>query len=142
MKDIPKKLIVDANIIFSALVKDSITRQLIIELPATLYAPDMLVEEIIKHKKAICRKTGLSDDNVEIILNKILSNIILINFKGYSNQMQRAYDIMREIDPDDTPYIALALSIKSDGIWSEDKDFEKQKIIRIWKTNDLIEKLK
>ncbi|MBS3060935.1 MAG: hypothetical protein J4432_05530 [DPANN group archaeon] len=33
---------------------------------------------------------------------------------------------------------ALALSIDNDGLWTADKDFDKQNKIKVWKTKDLI----
>jgi len=44
---------------------------------------------------------------------------------------------MDKIDPDDTPFIAAALATNSD-IWSDDKHFQKQNKIKVWKTEDLI----
>ena len=44
---------------------------------------------------------------------------------------------MDKIDPDDTPFIALALAVENDGIWSDDKHFEQQNRIKIWKTGAL-----
>ena len=46
------------------------------------------------------------------------------------------------IDEKDVPFIATALSIKNDGIWTNDKHFEKQDEIRIFSTLDMIELLK
>jgi len=45
---------------------------------------------------------------------------------------------MDKIDPDDTIFVALGLSIKNNGIWSDDKHFEKQDRIKVWKTKDLL----
>ncbi|MBI4014875.1 MAG: hypothetical protein HY365_02890, partial [Candidatus Aenigmarchaeota archaeon] len=49
--------------------------------------------------------------------------------------------IMDKIDPDDTPFIALALAVENDGIWSSDKHFERQNKIKIWKTETLLKLL-
>ena len=49
-----------------------------------------------------------------------------------------AKEIMDKIDPDDTIFVALGLSIKNNGIWSDDKHFEKQDRIKVWKTKDLL----
>jgi len=45
---------------------------------------------------------------------------------------------MDAFDPDDTPYIALALAVENDGIWSDDKHFKQQNRIRTWETKDLM----
>jgi predicted nucleic acid-binding protein len=34
--------------------------------------------------------------------------------------MDRAEKIMEEIDPKDSPFLAVGLSLKVEGIWSED----------------------
>jgi len=47
---------------------------------------------------------------------------------------------MDSIDPDDTPFIAVALATGSD-IWSDDSHFQKQKRIRIRTTIELSQML-
>ena len=54
-------------------------------------------------------------------------------------QRDEAKKIMDKIDPDDTICIALGLSVKNEGIWSDDRHFEKQNKIRVWKTKDLMD---
>jgi predicted nucleic acid-binding protein len=49
---------------------------------------------------------------------------------------------MDRIDPDDSPFIALAMSIENEGIWSDDKHFMVQDAIKIWKTAQLFEYVK
>ena len=49
---------------------------------------------------------------------------------------------MKDIDIKDSPILACALSIPNEGIWTEDKDFEKQTKIPIWKTKVLKEYVK
>jgi predicted nucleic acid-binding protein len=44
--------------------------------------------------------------------------------------MDDAKEIMDNIDPSDTPFIALALAVENDGIWSDDEHFNKQNRIR------------
>ena len=50
-------------------------------------------------------------------------------------------ELISVIDEKDVPFIALALSIKNDGIWTNDKHFKKQKKIKIFTTQDLIKLL-
>jgi predicted nucleic acid-binding protein len=49
---------------------------------------------------------------------------------------------MDAIDPDDTPFIALASAVENDGIWSDDKHFQQQTRIRVWQTKDLLTLIK
>lgn len=56
--------------------------------------------------------------------------------------MEHAKEIMGHVDIEDVVFIALALSVENDGIWTDDADFEKQTKIKIWKTGDILSILK
>ncbi|GAH81434.1 unnamed protein product, partial [marine sediment metagenome] len=47
-------------------------------------------------------------------------------------------EIFGIIDKKDIAFIALALSIKNDGIWSNDKDFDQQTEIKVFTTNEIM----
>ena len=46
---------------------------------------------------------------------------------------------MKVSDPDDTPFLALGISLNADGIWTEDKDFKAQEILKVYSTQDVLE---
>jgi len=46
---------------------------------------------------------------------------------------------MSDVDPDDTAFLALGLALKCDGIWTEDNDFNNQKVLKVYLTKDLLE---
>ena len=60
------KLVVDANILFASLIKDSLTAELLVSDKLNLYAPEFLFDEFIKYKQLYMRK--------RIVLREILSN--------------------------------------------------------------------
>ena len=69
------RFIIDANILISALIKDSITRRIIIDSFFDFFTPEYTFEEIEKHLGYISRKNSLTiKENKEII--EILSNYI------------------------------------------------------------------
>ena len=45
---------------------------------------------------------------------------------------------MKDSDIRDSPYIALALSFKNNGISSEDRHMIKQEVVRIWTTVEVL----
>ena len=53
-------LIVDANIVIAALIKDSRTRQIIVSGKFELAYPDYLLEELEKNKYHITKKAKIS----------------------------------------------------------------------------------
>jgi len=53
--------------------------------------------------------------------------------------MPEALKIMENIDINDAPILACALAIRNQGIWTEDKHFEKQGKVRMWKSIELLD---
>jgi len=54
------------------------------------------------------------------------------------SKLKEAKEIMGAIDPDDVPFIAAALAVENDGIWTDDTHFDRQKRIRVFKTTSLV----
>ncbi len=130
-------LIIDANIIISALIKDSKTREILRINLFNLYSPEALLESLEKYREEFIERSGLSESQFDILLDSILDYIDIIKKEDYYSKLKEAIEIIGHIDIEDTNYIALALSIKNDGIWSDDAHFDKQNKIKIWKTKDI-----
>ena len=130
------RLVVDSNIIFSALIRDSISRRLLTHLDAKLYTINFSNQEIEKYKPEILKKAELNEAELEFLLSKLKDRLINIGEEIIALEMEQAYKIMKNIDPKDSPFLAAALAINGD-IWSDDKHFEKQNKVKVWKTKDL-----
>ena len=81
------------------------------------------------------------EKKVKKLLNTLLENLILVPIEEYGRKIDEGMEIIGKIDEKDTQFIALALSIENDGIWSNDKNFEKQDRINVFKTIDIINHL-
>jgi predicted nucleic acid-binding protein len=132
------KMIIDSNRIISALIKDGLTREIIISNKFQFYTLNYVLDEIMKHKEYIIKKAKLNENQIDCLFNLIMENITIVSDKRIKIHINKAINIMKNIDIDDSPILACALAIENDGIWTEDKDFDKQNEIKIWKTNDLI----
>ena len=136
------KLVIDANIILSALIRDSISRKILIGSAIEFYAPDYLIEEVEKYISLVSKKNSLSKEENKRILDILCNYITIVGMEFYEENINEALEIMSDIDIKDTPYVALALSFKNEGIWSEDKGFFKQDKIKVWRTQDIIKELR
>ena len=140
------KLIIDTNVLISSLLKDSTTRALLLNKTFDFYLPEMVMIEVKKYLPYIIQKSGQTETEIKSLLNIMLDNLKLVPIDEYEHKLDIAMEIIGKIDEKDTQFIALALSIKNDGIWSNDKHFEKQENIQVFKTIDIInlleEKLK
>ncbi len=130
------RLIVDTNVIISALIKDSMTRHIITHINSELITIGFSEKELSKYKAEILEKARINEIEFEAILDKLKEKLIILDDFIIQKNMEEASRIMDRIDPNDTPFIAAALSTNSD-IWSDDKHFERQNKIKVWKTKSL-----
>ncbi|MBI2631940.1 hypothetical protein HYW75_02975 [Candidatus Pacearchaeota archaeon] len=132
------KIIIDVNILISALLKDSKTRNIIRNSGLEFYFPEIALHKIIKYKNYMIEKAQLMENDFILLLAKLFSHIKLISRREMLEQKVKAKELMKTIDEEDYPFIAAALSKGEDGvIWSEDRHFDKQKIVKTLKTSDL-----
>ena len=72
------KLVLDSNIIFSALIKNSTTRDIIISDVFELHAPEYIFSEITKHKELLLRKSKLNEEEFDALLLLLQKHIRLV----------------------------------------------------------------
>ena len=132
------KLVVDTNIVTAALIRNSTTRKLIFYPEVYTYTPEHVIAEIDKHRTEINRKSRLNDEEFSLLYDKIISEIEIVPIDEYKDCLQDAYDIMKNIDENDTPFLALAMSFENEGIWSQDAHMKAQQVVKVWTTKDLI----
>lgn len=132
------KFIIDTNILVSSLLKDSTTREILLNESFEFYLPEIVLSEVNKYLPYIIQKSKLSNEEIKTLLNTFLENLYLVPFDEYKEKIDEGLKIMGDIDEKDTQFIALALTIQNDGIWSNDKHFNRQKKIQIYKTIDII----
>ena len=131
--------IVDANIIFSSLIKEGKSAELLLNLDLNLYSPEFLLEEIEKYEEEILRKTKRSNDEFEDLFQMIKLIIKIIPKNEFQDYLEPAKEISYDIG--DIQYLALALKLKC-PIWSNDKDFKKQNKVKVFSTNELLKEFK
>jgi len=135
------KYIIDTNILISGLIKDSTTRKILFNKKLQFYLPEYVLVEVNKYIPEIAKKSSLTVKNIENLLNLILEHLNIVPFNEYKKNLERAIKIFGHIDEKDVQFIALALSINNDGIWTNDKHFTKQDIIKVITTEDMINSL-
>jgi len=105
------KLVIDANIIISAMIKDSITRKIITDSKIEFYSPGKVIEEVLKHSDLIAKKAGLTNEEVLSFFRILLDNIRVVPEGEYRDSISEAFNIAKNFDEKDTPFIALALKL-------------------------------
>ncbi|MDI6655108.1 MAG: PIN domain-containing protein [Candidatus Hydrothermarchaeota archaeon] len=131
-------IVLDTNVLISALIKESAKRRLIVELDDALFFPSISFKEVYKHKNLILEKSGLKEHEFEEIFTKLKEYINLISEKELRPNLTKAMAVMEKIDATDVVFIAAALSVPNGVIWSDDKDFKRQNIVPVFNTQELI----
>ncbi|ADB36334.1 PIN domain-containing protein [Spirosoma linguale] len=108
-------VIVDANVLFSALISaGNKAASILITPPATirLVSCHFIQIELFKHKERIKHLSGLDDDTLIDLLYEFSSHIEFIN-EAYIPFIcwQQANRLLENIDPNDIPYLALAIHL-------------------------------
>lgn len=131
------QFVVDANILFAALIKDSVTIEILVEEFVDYYTPEWILEEFYKNKDEILAKSDRTLDEFEKIFEYLKQRITIVPKDDY----QEFLDFAEKIAPHekDAPYLALALKLKI-PVWSNDRNLkEKQNQVKVYNTREILE---
>lgn len=131
------RIVIDANVLFSALIKPGITRRILLFSDFELFAPEFSIIEFKKHFPELKDKTGLPTEELDRLLDKLIDSagIMLVPFEDFKSKRTLAEEISP--DTDDSAYFALALHLNC-PIWSNDKALKKQEKVKIISTKELL----
>lgn len=130
------ELIVDANILFSALIKDGFTAKLFFNERLRLYTSEFIFEEFSKYEELILKKTKRTPEEFTEIMTILREKITVIPEEDYASFVKKS----EEISPDekDVAYIALAMKLKC-ALWSNDKALKEQDFIKVYSSSEVKE---
>ena len=132
------KLVVDANVVISALIADSKTRELVVTLKPELLTPEVIHGEIGNHEALIVEKSGMDADRVQQFIDLLFPYIETVPASEFYPYIEEAEEAIGDIDPDDVLYVACALAREA-GVWSDDSDFDEQDLVPVFMTGEVVE---
>jgi predicted nucleic acid-binding protein len=117
-----QKIVVDANILFSALLRDNTAySRVILDTTRTFYICEPTFIELFKHKERIVRYRKLEEEGVIRILYALLRHLHIYKETLIDAEIRRrAVVLCQDIDPMDTPQVALTLHLGG-LLWTGDK---------------------
>jgi predicted nucleic acid-binding protein len=136
-------LVVDANIIFSALIRGGKTLDIFLlnkrAKKFEFVAPEYLLVEVEKHVDEIAEKSKLSIDELEKLFGFLEKEIEFIPFEEFRDLREKAEQVSPDLD--DVQYFALALKLNS-AMWSNDKALKQQAVVKVFSTEELLNYVK
>src|SRR3989338_3932834 len=132
-------LVVEANVIFAALIKKSDNFKLISLLPKLglkLYSPEFVFEEIKKREEKLLKFSGLNIYELRFLINKLFKSVKSVSKSEYEASLAEAKAIFPE-HPKDSAYFALALKLNI-PLWSNERLHKKQSKVKVYSTSELL----
>jgi len=136
------RIVLDANIIIAALMGSRGKLTILTSQNYEFYAPKFIIQEIKKYKNEICERTDWTSEEFNVYFDALLLFIDVLDYEQYQDYIDNAKKVIQDRDLKDVDYIACALSTKADFIWSDDKDFSEQQLVKIKTTDEFIEENK
>ncbi len=128
------KVTVDANILFSCLIKGGLTRKVWLSPTLSLYSPDFILEELEKYRPLLLKKHGGSEEQLSALLEKMLRVVRFVPDKELLPFIPAASTLLK--DKKDIFYLACALK-EGTVVWSNDKGFKSQKRAGVFTTEEM-----
>ncbi|OYD97851.1 DNA-binding protein [Nostoc sp. 'Peltigera membranacea cyanobiont' 210A] len=115
-------IIVDTNILFSALLKSqSSFTEILIGSDCRFFVCEQVVVELFKRKEKLVKVSQLSEDEIARIYQILLKRITFYKEDLISPENRAtAYALCQDIDESDTPHVALTLELEG-LLWTGDK---------------------
>jgi len=135
------KVVIDTNILISAIIRDSKIREIIINSPHEFFTSEIIFEELKKYQQEIEEKSGLSSSEISEIINVLFKYIKIIPTEDTRPFVYGALRAIGEFDEEDSLFIACALHNPGSVIWSNDKHFKMQNKIKVYNISDFIHEL-
>lgn len=132
-------IVLDSNVFISAIIKDSITRKIILSSSHKFLLPEYSFIEIKNHFNEILHKSRLSQEEFNSLIKNLIKYIKIVRTEDMIKHKEEAREIIGKIDENDILFIACALTHPKSIIWSNDGHFKLQKIIKVYDTRGLME---
>ncbi len=100
--------------------------------------PDYLFAEIAVHRDELSARMRTPPSTVDEALDLLRRHLIDHRLADYEAEMAKAQELLQGRDPKDAPYVALALALGADGVWSQDRGLVSQAGFRVFRTEELL----
>ena len=124
--------------LLAALLKEAVTRELLLDTRLRLFAPEHLISEtiqLLKRSASLRKRIRLPAHELEELFYLLTQEIETVPRNDFVSHMGEALKIAPH--KQDAPYLALALALKV-SVWSNDSGFRNQYKVKIVTTSELV----
>jgi len=113
------RIVIDANVLFAALLARGKTAELLFSESIEPLAPELLFIELERNMDELLEKTKLKEEYVNILLALLKERVRIIPKEEFSDKLSKANELLRGHSKD-TEFVALALKLGC-PLWSKEK---------------------
>lgn len=118
------RIVVDTNIIFSALLKpeSSINNMLLVpKAKVSFFAPSYLLKELNRYRPKLQKISKLSLERLEEASARTINRVYLVEEELIPpSAWEQAFALTKDVDENDTPFVALSIALNA-FLWTGDK---------------------
>lgn len=132
------ELVVDANVLLAALLKEAVSRELLLDTRLRLFAPEHLIHEtqrLLKAGSGLRKRIQLTAEELGSLFLTLTEPIETVSKNVFISQVPEALTIAPH--KEDAPYLALALHFRI-PIWSNDQGMLSQNKVKVYTTKELL----
>ena len=120
------RIVVDTNKILAATLRQGWVRTLLYQAPITSIIPAQVIREAEEHAGELSGKAGLSPEEFLLLLRKLIRDTATL-VEPRQPYIGRAKRVAGRFDPDDWPFIALALQ-ENAVLWTNDREIIREAV--------------
>jgi predicted nucleic acid-binding protein len=130
-------IVVDANILFSALLKDGTTRRLLLHGGLDLHTPGHIWDEFARNRDFLVKKSGATRASFDLLVDALRDRIADVPLPLVQARMDEAQSHLAPKDRLDAPYVAACLALGA-MLWTRDKRLKARAPVRVVTTEDVV----
>ncbi|PEN07657.1 DNA-binding protein [Longimonas halophila] len=118
----PTVVVVDTNILFSALLRaDTLFADTILQGEHRFVVNELVLTELFHHREKIAQVSRLSDESITQLYYRLIRRVELYREDLISPEVRKqAYKLCRDIDETDAPHVAITIEVNG-LLWTGDK---------------------
>lgn len=130
-------VVVDANVLFGALLRDGTTRQLLLYGGLNLYTPPTIWAEFERNRAYLLKKSRATEAAFDLLLGVLRDRIGEVPLRRIRERMAEAAASLGPGNPIDAPYVAAALALDA-TLWTQDKELKAKAPVPVVSTEDVV----
>jgi predicted nucleic acid-binding protein len=130
-------IVVDANVLFGALLRDGTTRRLLLYGGLDLHTPGIIWREFERNRAYLLKKSRATEAAFDLLLDALRDRIGEVPLALIGERVAKAGESLGGEDSLDAPYVAAAVALGA-ALWTQDKELRERAAVAVVSTEELV----